>query len=298
MSQSPPDVRKSVRVNVPIERAWAIFTERPIEWWPDSHVLVKSPREQITFEPFVGGRYFERAVDGSECQWGVMLEWNPPKRLAMTWRINGRWQMIDNDEAASEIEVNFTEISPDVTEVELAHVKLWKHGPDGEAIHRALDGPSPGETLAKYAKAVERHLKLGMSNVELDYEVRAFYARQMRLLDNLQIVEYANTFTEDGWIEHAHRGEKAVGRETMIAGMRAALPRYQGIVVRHWFDHLTFNRGENGDINVTYYTLVTRTDAAGNVTFEPTFTVDDALVWVDGELQTKSRYIVKDTPAQ
>lgn len=149
-----PDVRKSVIVNVPIERAWAIFTERPIEWWPESHVLVSSPREEIVFEPKVGGRYYERAQDGSVCQWGTMLEWVPPNRLAMTWRIDGRWQMITDDARASEIEVTFRALSPDTTEVELAHVKLHKHGDDAKIIHAALDGPSPGETLAKYAKLV------------------------------------------------------------------------------------------------------------------------------------------------
>lgn len=296
-----PDVRKSVIVDVPVEIAWAIFTERPIEWWPSSHVLVKSPRESITFEPRVGGRYFERAVDGSECQWGTMLEWDPPKRLAMTWRIDGRWQMIDNDVKASEIEVTFTPVSATSTEVELAHVKLWRHGDDAPSIHKALDGPSPGETLAKYATAVTRYLDRTrtdqLSKAELRAEVESFYAKQVRLLDGLQIEEYAQTFTVDGVVEHAHRGEKGTGREEMIAGMRAALPRYQGVVVRHWFDHLVIEPAADGSINVSYYTLVTRTDGEGRVVFEPTFTVDDVLVWEGGVLLTKSRYIERDTPA-
>jgi len=72
----------------------------------------------------------------------------------MTWRIDGRWQMITDDDKASEIEVTFTALSDDTTEVELAHVRLHKHGDDAKLIHAALDGPSPGETLAKYAKLV------------------------------------------------------------------------------------------------------------------------------------------------
>lgn len=156
-----PDVRKSVIVDVPAEKAWAIFANRPIEWWPESHVLVKSPREEIVFEPKVGGRYYERAQDGTECQWGTMLTWDPPRKLAMTWRIDGRWQMIDNDEKASEIEVTFTPLSPDSTQVELAHVKLWRHGDGAKVIHGALNGPSPGETLARYAKLVATYIEQG-----------------------------------------------------------------------------------------------------------------------------------------
>jgi len=162
MTNAYPDVRKSVIVHVPIAKAWAIFTDRPIEWWPESHVLVSSPREEITFEPKVGGRYFERAQDGTVCQWGTMLEWDPPNRLAMTWRIDGNWQMITDDDRASEIEVSFTALSPDTTTVELAHVRLHKHGDEAaRRIHAALDGPSPGETLDKYAKLVARYLEEG-----------------------------------------------------------------------------------------------------------------------------------------
>jgi hypothetical protein len=80
----------------------------------------------------------------------------------MTWRIDGNWQMITDDERASEIEVSFTALSEDTTEVELAHVKLHKHGDEAaRRIHAALDGPSPGETLAKYAKLVATYIEEG-----------------------------------------------------------------------------------------------------------------------------------------
>lgn len=134
-------------------------------------------------------------------------------------------------------------------------------------------------------------------NAELYVEVLTFYAKQMRLLDNLKIEEYAATFTPDGEIVHAHRDERAQGRETMIAGMYAALPRYQGVVVRHWFDHLLIEPAPDDSLTVNYYTLVTRTDTEGSVAFEPTFTVTDILVrGADGQLYTKSRYIERDTP--
>jgi actinorhodin biosynthesis protein ActVIA len=138
-----------------------------------------------------------------------------------------------------------------------------------------------------------------MSSVtaELYVEVQTFFAKQMRLLDNLKIEEYAATFTPDGEIVHAHRDERAKGRETMIAGMYAALPRYKGVVVRHWFDHLLVEPAADGSLIVNYYTLVTRCDAEGKVVFEPTFTVTDTLVrGEDGQLYTQLRYIEKDTP--
>ncbi|PRX51422.1 uncharacterized protein YndB with AHSA1/START domain [Prauserella shujinwangii] len=147
------EVRKSVVVEGTPERAFAVFTERPMDWWPPHHVLVRRPRVAITFEPRVGGRYYEVDAEGEEADWGRVLVWEPPHRLAMTWRVNGHWQRIGDDEA-SEIEVTFVPLDSGRTRVELAHLHLDRLGDTAEAMMRALDGPSPGETLASFARAV------------------------------------------------------------------------------------------------------------------------------------------------
>ncbi|WP_051836350.1 SRPBCC family protein [Streptomyces sp. NRRL WC-3742] len=155
---SLPDVRKTVTVAASVEQCFAVFTGHPQDWWPPSHVLVKKERAGLAFEPGVGGRYYEWDVEGTEIAWGTVLVWEPPHRLAMTWRIDPNWQSITDDERASEIEVEFTAVDEHTTLVELAHVKLHKHGEGAERIFRALDGPSPGETLALFAKAIEKHV--------------------------------------------------------------------------------------------------------------------------------------------
>lgn len=129
-------------------------------------------------------------------------------------------------------------------------------------------------------------------------EVQTFYARQMRQVDALNIEGFADTFTEDGVVVHAG-GARQQGRAEMLAGMRANLPRYQGIAVRHWFGHLLIepDAADEDTLRVSYYTLVTLTDGEGKVSFQPTFTVDDVLVRRDGELLTKSRVIRQDRPA-
>jgi uncharacterized protein YndB with AHSA1/START domain len=298
-----PPVQKSVVVDVPAAEAFAVFTERPIEWWPETHVLVKAKRERIVIEPAVGGRFYEVAADGTVCDWGRILAWEPPDRVAMTWRVDGRWQMQPDDRHASEIEVSFHPLSAGSTEVVLAHVKLWRHGEDAEAIRAAIDGPSPGETLAKYAKVVAAHAgsRRGQGipavTADLYVEIQMFYARQMRLLDNLRLEEYADTYTEDGVVEHVTRGERAEGRAAMLAGMRAGLPRIAGVAVRHWFDKMLVEPLGEDTYAVSYYTLVSRTGADGQISFEPTFTVSDVLVRRDGALLTRSRSIYRDTPA-
>ncbi|TDD88008.1 SRPBCC family protein [Actinomadura rubrisoli] len=151
--ESVPPVRKSVDVPVSAERAFAAFTGRPTDWWPESHVLVAA-REAVVFEPRVGGRWYERAADGSERDWGRVLTWEPPRRIALSWRVDGDFRPIDDDERASRVVVTFTSRGPESTSVELAHVELDRHGPAARGIRAAIEGPSPGETLARFAAAV------------------------------------------------------------------------------------------------------------------------------------------------
>ncbi|MFE3519028.1 nuclear transport factor 2 family protein [Streptomyces sp. NPDC059166] len=132
---------------------------------------------------------------------------------------------------------------------------------------------------------------------DLYAEVQTFYAQQMRRVDALDIEGFAATFTDDGEIVHAG-GHRQSGKAEMLAGMRASLPRYRDIAVRHWFGHLIIEPDvtDEDTLHVSYYTLVTQTDREGKVAFQPTFTVDDVLVRRDGRLLTSSRVIHRDTP--
>lgn len=96
---------------------------------------------------------------------------------------------------------------------------------------------------------------------DLYAEVQTFYAQQMRRVDALDIEGFADTFTDDGEVVHAG-GQRQSGREEMIAGMRANLPRYRDIAVRHWFGHLIIepDTADEDTLRVSYYTLVTQTD--------------------------------------
>jgi heme-degrading monooxygenase HmoA/uncharacterized protein YndB with AHSA1/START domain len=153
---SVPDVRKKVTVEVPAERAFAVFAEYPLEWFPEAHVFVKD-RVFLAIEPRVGGRYYERGADGTEIAWGTVLEWDPPRRIVLTWRVGANWQPVFDDEKASLIKVDFEPVGPSATRVSLTHAELHRHGEAAAAIHAALNGPDPGETLERYREVVRRH---------------------------------------------------------------------------------------------------------------------------------------------
>jgi uncharacterized protein YndB with AHSA1/START domain len=55
----------------------------------------------VVFEPFAGGRIYERSSDGIEHDWGEIVVWQPPQRVAYWWHL-----FFDRSEA-TEVEVSF-----------------------------------------------------------------------------------------------------------------------------------------------------------------------------------------------
>jgi uncharacterized protein YndB with AHSA1/START domain len=80
-------VRKSIDVKATPERAFRIFTAEMARWWSKEYSINKSPIKDIVIEPRVNGRWFERGEDGSECEWGKVLAWEPPSRVLLAWQI-------------------------------------------------------------------------------------------------------------------------------------------------------------------------------------------------------------------
>jgi uncharacterized protein YndB with AHSA1/START domain len=132
-------VRRALVVNVPVERAFAVFTGEQSRWWPlDTHHIGEQDAEAAVLEPRAGGRWFERAADGTECEWGRVLVWEPPARVVLAWHLNADWQFDPNPSAASEIEVTFAPEGDGATRVELVHRNIERHA-RAEDIRAAVD---------------------------------------------------------------------------------------------------------------------------------------------------------------
>jgi len=118
-------VRCAVTVPLPPERAFALFTEGYYSWWPHGHHLGKADLADVVLEPRTGGRYYERGVDGSECDWGTVLACDPPHRIVVSWQINANdetWFLDPDPAHASEFEVTFVAQPDGQTRVELGRV--------------------------------------------------------------------------------------------------------------------------------------------------------------------------------
>jgi uncharacterized protein YndB with AHSA1/START domain len=129
-------VRKNVRVNATPERAFEIFTAGMMRWWSKRYSISKSPIEDIVVEPRADGRWFERGEDGSECQWGKVLAWEPPYRLLLAWQITPSFSY--DPDLVTELDVRFI-AEGSGTRVTLEH-RLDGYGAGAEDMFKIFDG--------------------------------------------------------------------------------------------------------------------------------------------------------------
>jgi uncharacterized protein YndB with AHSA1/START domain len=133
-------VRKSVKVKASPEQAFKVFTEGFDTWWPRAHHIGKSPMKKAIIEGWVGGRCYSEQMDGTDCPWGSILEWEPPRRFVFAWQISGSWQYEPDLAQSSEVEVIFTADADGMTRVDLEHRHFERHGAGGEAMRTTVDG--------------------------------------------------------------------------------------------------------------------------------------------------------------
>jgi uncharacterized protein YndB with AHSA1/START domain len=154
------DIRKEITVAADPGRAFEVFTANHGSWWPSVYHIGEAEYETAVIEPFAGGRWFERGVDGSECDWGKVLVWEPPQRLVLAWQISADWKF--DPELVTEIEIRFEAIDPDRTRVTLAHRHLDRYGDRAGEMHEIYSaGGLPGAPqgwgglLKAFAEAIQ-----------------------------------------------------------------------------------------------------------------------------------------------
>lgn len=135
----PAPVRKSIFVNAPEDHAFEVFTSGIGRWWPKSHHIGKSDLVRPVIEPRECGRWYELLVDGSECDVGRVLAWEPPSRLLLAWQLTPDWTF--DADLITEVEIMFTPEGSG-TRVDLEHRHLERMGDRAEAAREAVDSPN------------------------------------------------------------------------------------------------------------------------------------------------------------
>ena len=149
----PNTVRRVITVQAPQAVAWRVFTEKMGAWWPLAHYKIgKADAVDAVIEPRVGGRWSERGDDGSTCQWGSVLAWEPHTRLLLSWDISADWQY--DSTLKTEIEMRFIADGADRTRVELEHRHLDRYGARRDEMRRIFDTEGDwGKFLELFARA-------------------------------------------------------------------------------------------------------------------------------------------------
>lgn len=144
----PAPVRKSVVVQAPPHRAFDVFTARLGDWWPRSHHIGTSEPQTFVIEPRAGGRWFERGIDGTECDIGHVLLWEPPHRLILAWQLSAEFKYVRD--LVTEVELRFTPEGTRATRVDLEHRNLERYGELAEKVRESVGSPNGWSAILEH----------------------------------------------------------------------------------------------------------------------------------------------------
>ena len=95
-----------------------------------------------------------RGEDGSECEWGKVLVWEPPTRVVLGWQLDPDFKFDPN--VVTEVEVRFIAEGEGGTRVELEHRNLERFGEHAAKVREAFESPGGWSGLLEsFAKLAE-----------------------------------------------------------------------------------------------------------------------------------------------
>lgn len=120
----------ALRVAATPERAFQAFVEEIGAWWRPNTMFQTTPRApgRLAFEPGEGGRFTETLANGKVFEIGRITAWEPPARLAFSYR-----QANFPPELHTEVEVRFEAVGAE-TRVSIEH-RGFDQVPAGAARH-------------------------------------------------------------------------------------------------------------------------------------------------------------------
>lgn len=131
-------VRAEVVAPLTLPRAFERFTSNLGEWWPREYTWSQAVLQSLGIEPQVGGLCFEIGPYGFRCDWGRVLEWQPPNHLRLAWQISPRREPVPDPAQASSVRVSFTAELSHGTRVILVHEAFERYGADAASYRAAM----------------------------------------------------------------------------------------------------------------------------------------------------------------
>ena len=132
-------------VRCDVAHAFEVWTARTSMWWPADHTVSGVPKAEVTIEPRVGGRIFERANE-TEHEWGEVTVWDPPRRLGYVWHIG------QPRSDATDVLVTFEPTADGGCRVSIVH-SGWERLGAAAAARRERNRGGWGAVLPRFASA-------------------------------------------------------------------------------------------------------------------------------------------------
>lgn len=131
-----------------------VFVNRLATWWPvDTHSVSAGSGQRpqsVEIEPKPGGAVFEITQDGTRCDWGRVLVFEPNRRLSMTWHPGHA------PDKATHVDVTFDDIGNDQTRVTMTHTGWEVWAETAETRRENYDTGWDSVLSDGYVKALEK----------------------------------------------------------------------------------------------------------------------------------------------
>ena len=136
MSEAIESVTTEVTVRLSRKDAFELFTARFGHWWPRDYSYSGEVLAGIVLGSAQSEWCYELGPNGFRCDFGRIVEWDAPSKVAFTWQIGPKSTPQPNPSKASLVAVTFAERGARQTSVTVAHSGFARHG-DGAAQYRA-----------------------------------------------------------------------------------------------------------------------------------------------------------------
>lgn len=133
----------SRKLPVPRAEAFAAFVDRIGTWWPRDYTWSGDRLATFGVEPRLNGRAYETDTSGTSRTWGTVLSFERPSHIVIAWQIAANRDPEESQATASRVDVRFSEIDPQNTEVTVVHRDFPRHG-DGWQAYRSRMGSKTG----------------------------------------------------------------------------------------------------------------------------------------------------------
>jgi uncharacterized protein YndB with AHSA1/START domain len=161
VAAEPSRVLVALRVPAEPTVAFRAFTEEIGSWWRPNGLFPFSLNRSGTLA-FDGGRLVERYDDGTLFEIGRIRAWEPPRRLAVSWRQAGF-----EEDQSTHVEVRFDDVGTDErpeTRVTVEHTG-WDGIPQASAARHGMALPVIQLRLAEWWQAQLRALAAGVGGI-------------------------------------------------------------------------------------------------------------------------------------